>query len=126
MKGIVVFTSRTDGNEAIKLSRLHSGFLYSTVGFHPGSLSQNMKKKAVKEIPTMLEYLKKPEVVAIGPTGFDLSNQKGDKSVQEEWFIMQSKVALYNKVPLIVIGDQCNIIFSAWDKAVEGTFVLHC
>lgn len=120
-------------DESVKFARLNSGFVYTSVGFNPQSITQNMKKvycilprltcqKSDKELPQLLDYLKKPEVIAVGPTGFDFTNQRGDKNVQEEWFLMQSKVALFNKVPLIIYSDVYPHLLRVWEKAFQGLF----
>jgi len=102
------------------------GFVYGTVGVHPGA-AKNMTQER-------FEYLKKAalrdKVVAIGEIGLDYYWEKEEvqKATQKEWFVKQLQLAKDVNKPVIIhsreaAADTLDIMKQEW---ADRKAVIHC
>lgn len=86
-KIMVPGTSVKSSKEALRLSRLYPGVIYSTAGIHPhDSKSIIEEPKSWFEFETIAQSL---ECVAIGPCGLDYQRDFSEPDVQKEIFEKQ-------------------------------------
>lgn len=115
--------------KSLEIAKLHKN-IFTSVGFHPETLKEKEKEFSLKEALIQLEELvQKEKVVAIGEIGLDYFHNKKNKKEQKELFIVQLKVALEKKLPVIIhcrdaYEDMNEII--ADKKYANLKMVMHC
>lgn len=86
--------------EALRLTRIYPGIIYSSAGIHP------MDSKNVIDEPSCWhefeEISKQSEVVAIGPCGLDYHKDVSECDIQKEIFRRQIKLACDIQKPLLI------------------------
>ena len=93
-------TSVQGSKDALRLSRLYPGVLYSTAGIHP----HDAKSWDEFTEETLRDILRNPECVAVGECGLDFNRNFSPQDVQLEVFEKQVSGNLTNfLVPLIFI-----------------------
>lgn len=86
--------------EALRLTRIYPGIIYSSCGIHPMD-----SKNVIEEPSSWIEFeeiAQQPEVVAIGPCGLDYHRDDADSDIQKEMFRRQLKLACDLKKPILV------------------------
>lgn len=86
--------------EALRLTRIYPGVIYSSCGIHPMD-----SKNVIEEPNSWLEFEEiahQPEVVAIGPCGLDYHRDVADSETQKEMFRRQIKLACELEKPILV------------------------
>lgn len=99
-KIMVPGTSVKSSKEALRLTRLYPGMIYSTAGIHPHD-----SKSIVEEPATWFEFeiiAQQPECVAIGPCGLDYQRDFSEPDVQKEIFEKQIRLAAQLDKPLLI------------------------
>ncbi len=101
--------------------------IYTTIGIHPHSA------KEVKDImyTEMLDYLSKPNVVAVGECGLDYNRLYSTAEVQKQVFLKQIEIAAKIKKPLYLherdaSEDMIEILTKAKATYPELKGVIHC
>lgn len=93
-------SSVKSSKEALRLSRIYPGIVYSTAGIHPHD------SKSIQEEPdSWLEFsaiAQAPECVAIGPCGLDYQRDFSEPEVQKEIFEKQIQLACQLDKPLLI------------------------
>lgn len=93
-------TSVKSSKEALRLTRLYPGTIYSTAGIHPHDA------KSIVEEPASwfdLEAIAAaPECVAIGPCGLDYQRDFSEPDVQRDVFERQIRLAMQLDKPLLL------------------------
>jgi TatD DNase family protein len=95
---IVTGSSVLSSVAALKLARLHPGYLFSTAGIHPHE-ADNFK---ADDIATFSELLADPQVVAIGETGLDFNRNFSSKENQISAFETHLELATKLEKPLFL------------------------
>lgn len=93
-------TSVKSSKEALRLSRIYPGIIYSTAGIHPHD-----SKSIIEEPSSWLEFeliAQAPECVAIGPCGLDYQRDFSEPDVQKEIFEKQIRLAGNLDKPLMI------------------------
>lgn len=93
-------TSVKSSKEALRLTRLYPGMIYSTAGIHPHD-----SKSILEEPSTWFEFeviAQQPECVAIGPCGLDYQRDFSEPDVQKEIFEKQIRLAAQLDKPLLI------------------------
>jgi Tat protein secretion system quality control protein TatD with DNase activity len=86
--------------EALRLTRIYPGIIYSSCGIHPMD-----SKNVIEEPSSWIEFeeiAQQPEVVAIGPCGWDYHRDVTDSETQKEMFRRQIKLACELQKPILV------------------------
>lgn len=86
--------------EALRLTRIYPGVIYSSCGIHPMD-----SKNVIEEPSSWIEFeeiAQQPEVVAIGPCGLDYHRDAADSETQKEMFRRQIKLACDLQKPILV------------------------
>lgn len=86
--------------EALRLTRIYPGIIYSSCGIHPMD-----SKNVVEEPSSWIEFeeiAQQPECVAIGPCGLDYHRDVSDSDTQKEMFRRQIKLACDLKKPILI------------------------
>jgi TatD DNase family protein len=86
--------------EALRLTRIYPGIIYSSAGIHPHD-----SKNVLEDLSSWYEFetiAKQPECVAIGPTGLDYNRDISDPDTQKEIFKKQIQLAIEVKKPLLI------------------------
>ncbi|KAF2351858.1 TatD family [Trinorchestia longiramus] len=97
-KIMVPGTTVHNSKEALRLTRLFPGVLYSTAGVHPHE-AKTWDDDTLEELHSLL---KQHEVVAVGECGLDYNRNFSPPEVQLEVFIKQVELACSLKKPLII------------------------
>jgi len=97
-KIIVTGTSVQASKDALRLSRLFPGTLYSTSGVHP----HDAKAWDDDSCATLQDFLSNSECVAVGECGLDFNRNFSPPDVQIEVFEKQVEIACARKKPLFV------------------------
>lgn len=86
--------------EALRLTRIYPGIIYSTAGIHPHD------SKSIVEDPEswvdFMEIAAAPECVAIGPCGLDYQRDFSEPDVQKEIFEKQIRLACDLEKPILI------------------------
>lgn len=98
--------------------------IYHAVGVAPSEVT-NPGKDYISKIE---EYLKLPNVVAVGETGLDYYKQFGDKRSQIELFIQQLELAHKYNLPVIIHNrDAGRDVFDILKERIpESGAIFHC
>lgn len=100
--------------------------VYTAAGLHPENLTND---NSSWQEETLVEFLTRPKVIALGETGLDYVNTPDTKFEQQKSFARQVAVAATLNKPLIVHGrgamaDCIDIIKAEGNGKVGG--VMHC
>lgn len=93
-------TSVKSSKEALRLSRLYPGIIYSTAGIHPHD-----SKSIIEDPESWYEYetiANQPECVAIGPCGLDYQRDFSEPDVQKSIFEKQLILAAKLDKPVLI------------------------
>lgn len=99
-KIMVPGTSVKSSKEALRLTRIYPGIIYSTAGIHPHD-----SKSIIEEPETWLEFrqiAQSLECVAIGPCGLDYQRDFSEPDVQKEIFEKQLSLACEIQKPILI------------------------
>ncbi|GAB0088205.1 uncharacterized protein DMENIID0001_025960 [Sergentomyia squamirostris] len=99
-KIMVPGSSVKSSKEALRLSRIYPGIVYSTAGIHPHD-----SKSIIEEPDSWLEFssiARAPECVAIGPCGLDYQRDFSEPDTQKEIFEKQIQLACELDKPLLI------------------------
>ena len=99
-KIMVPGTSVKSSKEALRLSRLYPGIIYSTAGIHPHD-----SKSIIEDPESWYEYetiANQPECVAIGPCGLDYQRDFSEPDVQKSIFEKQLILAAKLDKPVLI------------------------
>jgi len=99
-KIMVPGTSVKSSKEALRLSRLYPGIIYSTAGIHPHD-----SNSIIEEPESWHEYetiSNQPECVAIGPCGLDYQRDFSEPDVQKIVFDKQLQLAEKLNKPVLI------------------------
>lgn len=86
--------------EALRLTRLYPGIVYSTAGIHPHD-----SKSLIEDPDSWLEFCaiaKAVECVAIGPCGLDYQRDFSNPEIQRVIFEKQIRLACDLRKPLLI------------------------
>ncbi|XP_017768186.1 PREDICTED: 3'-5' ssDNA/RNA exonuclease TatD [Nicrophorus vespilloides] len=97
-KIMVTGTSVKCSKEALRLTRIYPGTLYSTAGIHP----HDAKSYTDETWDELVEVAKNPECVAIGECGLDYNRNFSEPDEQRRVFEKQIELACELKKPLFV------------------------
>lgn len=97
-KIMVTGTSVKCSKEALRLTRIYPGTLYSTAGIHP----HDAKSYTEEGWEELKEVAKNPECVAIGECGLDYNRNFSEPDEQRKVFKKQIDLACELKKPLFV------------------------
>ena len=105
------------------LAMAHSN-IYATVGVHP-----DYEDTPEPTVDDLVDFARRPKVVAIGETGLDYYRLKGDLEWQRERFRVHIRAARRAKKPLVVhtraaAADTLSIMVE--EGARDATGVMHC
>lgn len=124
-KIMVTGTSVQGSRDALRLSRLHPGVLYSTAGVHPHDAKSwdESSEKALREL------LQNPECVAVGECGLDFNRNFSPPQTQLEVFEKQIEMACSLQKPLFLHerdahDEMVNLLQLYKDKLPNS--VIHC
>lgn len=98
-KIMVTGTSVKNSKEALRLTRLYPGTIYSTAGVHPHDAKSMLEDDMWQELLTTADA---PECVAIGECGLNYSKDFSEPHVQREVFTRQVGIACDLRKPIIV------------------------
>ncbi|XP_063627750.1 3'-5' ssDNA/RNA exonuclease TatD [Cydia splendana] len=98
-KIMVTGTSVKNSKEALRLTRLYPGTIYSTAGVHPHDAKSMVEEDMWAELH---ETAQAPECVAVGECGLNYSKDFSEPSVQREVFKRQVEIACDLRKPLFV------------------------
>lgn len=124
---LCVSTSLENIEEVICLANQYSN-LFASVGVHPDEvLTLESEKSLTKDF--LLKYVANHKVVAIGETGLDYYQNRVDRLIQQERFILQIEVAKMSSLPLIIhtrssVDDTLAIMKD--NNAMHCSGVMHC
>lgn len=93
-------TSVKSSKEALRLTRIYPGMIYSTAGIHPHD-----SKTIIEEPELWIEFksiAQSLECVAIGPCGLDYQRDFSEPDVQKEVFEKQIILACELSKPLLI------------------------
>ncbi len=98
--------------------------IYHAVGVAPSEVAN----PGADYINKIEEYLKLPNVVAVGETGLDYYKQFGDKRSQIELFITQLEIAQKHNLPVIIHNRNAGKdLFDILKERIPGAgAILHC
>lgn len=98
--------------------------VYHSAGVAPSEVA-NPGKDYVSKIE---EYLKLPNVIAVGETGLDYYKQFGDKRSQIELFITQLELAQKYNLPVIIHNRNAgkDLLDILKERIPEAGAILHC
>lgn len=86
--------------EALRLTRIYPGIIYSTAGIHPHD-----SKSVVEDPESWIEFCaiaQNEECVAIGPCGLDYQRDFSEPEVQREIFEKQIRLACDLEKPILI------------------------
>lgn len=99
-KIMVPGTSVKSSKEALRLTRLYPGTIYSTAGIHPHDSQTCIEDPSSWfDLETIAEA---PECVAIGPCGLDYQRDFSEPEAQREIFEKQIRLAARLDKPLLI------------------------
>lgn len=100
-KIMVPGASVRSSKEALRLTRIYPGMVYSTAGIHPHD-----SKSIIEDPDSWLEFCaiaKAVECVAIGPCGLDYQRDFSEPEVQRQIFERQLRLACDLDKPILLI-----------------------
>lgn len=124
-KVMVTGTSVKASREALRLTRIYPGTIYSTAGIHPHD-AKSYDEQSWQELCRILDN---PECVAVGECGLDYNRNFSDPEDQRAVFEKHVKLALERNKPLFVHErDAFNDLNEILDKYANGLppVVIHC
>lgn len=125
MNGYMIISGCNDESnlEVIELVKKYSN-IYGTIGFHPTELD----KLTDNSFKIIEDNINNPKIVGIGEIGLDYHYENTNKSLQQEVFIHQIKIAQkYNKAIVIHSRDAIEDTYNILDRYILNTkCVLHC
>lgn len=98
-KMMVTAGSIRTSKEALRLTRIYPGTLYSTAGVHPHDAKSWEDPETLKELETIASN---PECVAIGECGLDYSRDFSEPATQKLVFDKQVELACKLKKPIVI------------------------
>ncbi|XP_063538887.1 3'-5' ssDNA/RNA exonuclease TatD [Cydia strobilella] len=98
-KIMVTGTSVKNSKEALRLTRLYPGTIYSTAGVHPHDAKSMVEEDMWAELHATAQA---PECVAIGECGLNYSKDFSEPGVQRDVFKRQVEIACDLRKPLFV------------------------
>ncbi|GBP24435.1 hypothetical protein EVAR_19311_1 [Eumeta japonica] len=98
-KIMVTGTSVKNSKEALRLTRIYPGTIYSTAGVHPHDAKSMVEEDLWSEL---LSLAQAPECVAIGECGLNYSKDFSEPQVQRDVFKRQVLMACELRKPLFV------------------------
>ncbi|GLG96634.1 hypothetical protein R5R35_010439 [Gryllus longicercus] len=125
MKIVVTGASLRSSKEALRLTRLYPGVIYSTAGIHP----HDAKSWTEGYLDDLREIALNPECVAIGECGLDYNRDFSPAEIQRE--VLQKQVALACELqkPLFIHEREAHKdLLDILEKFRENlpTVVMHC
>ncbi|KAI1278038.1 3'-5' ssDNA/RNA exonuclease TatD [Halotydeus destructor] len=124
-KIMVTGTSLHESKEALRLTRLYPGTLYSTAGIHP----HDAKMWTEESYDVLKELAGNVECVAVGECGLDFNRNFSPQDIQLEVFEKQVQLACDLKKPLFVherdAHEDMVKILSKFEGKLPPT-VIHC
>lgn len=99
-KIMVPGTSVKSSKEALRLTRLYPGTIYSTAGIHPHDSKSIVEDPA--SWPELEAIAAAPECVAIGPCGLDYQRDFSEPEAQRSVFERQIRLAMQLDKPLLL------------------------
>lgn len=93
-------TSVRSSKEALRLTRLYPGTIYSTAGIHPHDSKSIIEDPA--SWPELEDIAAAPECVAIGPCGLDYQRDFSEPEAQRAVFERQIRLAVQLDKPLLL------------------------
>lgn len=124
-KIMVTGISIQSSKDALRLTRLFPGTLYSTAGVHP----HEAKSWDDETLSALKELVSNQEVVAIGECGLDFNRNFSPPDVQQEVFEKQVQLACEVKKPLFIHErDAHSELMSVLKRYKEKipAVVIHC
>lgn len=120
---ISICNSLHDFSQVYESLRL-SASVYHAVGVSPSEVTSPGKDWE----KTLEEYLKLPNVVAVGETGLDYCKKYGDKRSQIELFIKQLDIASHADLPVIIHNRDAgkDILDILKDRMPKAGGIFHC
>ena len=114
-------------NEASRLLAAKYPFITHTAGLHPHH-SQEVDGKGLMDLK---EYVRREKPAAIGEIGLDYFKSEADPETQKKAFIFMLRLALEEKLPVIVhsrhaFKDTMEILRSEAGRAGKLRGVMHC
>ncbi|CAD6232089.1 GSCOCG00001740001-RA-CDS [Cotesia congregata] len=108
-KIMVIGASVRSSKEALRLTRIYPGVLYSTAGVHPHDAKSWEDSDTLNELESIASN---PECVAIGECGLDYNRDFSDPETQRAVFHKQIELACRLNKPLIVHerGAQADVL----------------
>ncbi|XP_008550379.1 3'-5' ssDNA/RNA exonuclease TatD [Microplitis mediator] len=108
-KIMVIGASVRSSKEALRLTRIYPGVLYSTAGVHPHDAKSWEDSDTLSELESIASN---PECVAIGECGLDYNRDFSDPETQRAVFHKQIELACRLNKPLIVHerGAQADVL----------------
>lgn len=108
-KIMVTGASIRSSREALRLTRIYPGTLYSTAGVHPHDAKSWENPDTLEELESIANN---PECVAIGECGLDYNRDFSDPETQRAVFHKQVELACQLKKPLIIHerGAQADVL----------------
>ncbi|XP_011309418.1 putative deoxyribonuclease TATDN1 [Fopius arisanus] len=98
-KIMVTGASIRSSKEALRLTRIYPGTLYSTAGVHPHDAKSWDDDETLEELETIANN---PECVAIGECGLDYNRDFSDPETQRSVFHKQIELACRLNKPLVI------------------------
>lgn len=98
-KIMVTGASIRSSKEALRLTRIYPGTLYSTAGVHPHDAKSWEEDDTLRELESIASN---PECVAIGECGLDYNRDFSDPETQRSVFHKQIELACRLNKPLVV------------------------
>lgn len=100
-------------------------FIYASAGVHPSEVYE-LQNTDIAEVEKALSH---PKVMAVGEIGLDYHFDDTDKAKQENWFEMQSDLAVRHKLPVIIhsrdaAADTLEMVKAFGLRETGG--VMHC
>lgn len=122
---MVTGTSLQGSKDALRLTRLYPGTLYSTAGIHP----HDAKLWTEDSYAALKDLAMNVECVAIGECGLDFNRNFSPQDVQLEVFEKQVRLAVELKKPLFVHERDAHEDLLTVLNKFKGTLpptVIHC
>lgn len=89
-----------NSKEALRLTRIYPGIIYSTAGIHPHD-----SKSIIEDPESWMEFCviaRAAECVAVGPCGLDYQRDFSEPEVQREIFEKQIRLACDLDKPILI------------------------
>ena len=123
---MVTGTSLQGSKDALRLSRLYPGALYSTAGIHP----HDAKSWEPDHEPALLDLLRNPECVAAGECGLDFNRNFSPPETQLEVFEKQLRLAADTQKPLFLHEREAHSemmrLLREYKDRLGANCVVHC